>query len=259
MAAYPRERGSSWLGVVDAEGSVFLLILILIGIGAANFNATAFRSRSPWLAVDLALLLFSFWAIRRLVAPLFLFGLMGLKGPLGQLLLLSPLTVALVLANAFQLARGRTDIRRAHRAMSIAFWTTIGLALAVAGRDLRWVLVEGEEAVGTPRGAAGRGLVDGAQVQDEDPLVGPFLGGRQEGYGRRRREHKQEDRASAGSPTSDHSRNDFRVSVPSRRHVAAAPAGSLARRASIADSIWRTLPSERPHPGRFRSTGALRG
>ena len=143
MAAYSPERGSSWLEAIDAHASVFLLLLTLIGIGAANFNATAFRSRSPWLALDLALLLFAFWAIRRLVAPLFLFGLAGLGAAWGPLLLFGPLAVGLVLASAFQLTHGRTDIRRAHRAMSITFWATIGLALAVAGGYLLWVLGAG--------------------------------------------------------------------------------------------------------------------
>ena len=141
--AYPPERAGSWLEKVGPEGSVFLLLLVPIGIGFANFNATAFRSRSPWLALDLTLLLLAFWAIRKVVAPLFMFSLMGLKGAWGQLLLLSPLAVGLVLASAFQVARGRTDIRRAHRAMSIAFWSTIALTLAVAGGYLLWVLGAG--------------------------------------------------------------------------------------------------------------------
>jgi hypothetical protein len=144
LASLGGQHGDSWFrAMLDEQDTVFVLLLILVGIGAASFNATAFRSRSPWLAADLALLLLAAWAIRRLVAPLFVLGLAGGRGASGQLLLIAPLAVGLVLASAFQLSVGRTDIRRGHHAMSAAFWATIAAALAVAAGYLLWVISAG--------------------------------------------------------------------------------------------------------------------
>ena len=51
--------------------------LVVLVVGLANFGATAFRSRSPWLALDLVLLLAAMWATRRYVAPLLLYGVLA--------------------------------------------------------------------------------------------------------------------------------------------------------------------------------------
>ena len=69
MAAYPLasiggHHGDSWLrAMLDGPGSARLLLVIVLVVGLANFNATAFRSRSPWVALDLVLLLAALWAI----------------------------------------------------------------------------------------------------------------------------------------------------------------------------------------------------
>ncbi len=54
----PETHGVSWrAALLDPQGSVLFLLLLFLGVGIANFSATAFRSRSAWVAVDLGLLL----------------------------------------------------------------------------------------------------------------------------------------------------------------------------------------------------------
>jgi hypothetical protein len=50
-----------------------------------------------------------------------------------------PLAVGLVAGSLAQVAFGRTDVRRAHRAMSLAFWAVVGLTLAVPTGFWLWV------------------------------------------------------------------------------------------------------------------------
>jgi hypothetical protein len=139
----PDTHGGSWRAVLlDLQGSTFFVLLLLMGVGLANFNATAFRSRSAWLVLDLGLLLLAIWAVRQWVAPLYALQIVWpfLSGQLGFLFLVGPIALALVLASAAQVALGRTDLRRAHRAMSVAFWAVVFVSLAGAGLRLTWAL-----------------------------------------------------------------------------------------------------------------------
>ncbi len=145
MVAYPPQRGGSWLKLVlDAEGATLFFVWILLAIGLASLNATAIRSRSPWLAIDLVLLLVAVWAFEH-VAPVagILIGSFSGRGGTAHFgyayaVLLLPLVVALVAGSVSQLAFGRTDIRRAHRALSLAFWAVIMTTLIASGCWLAW-------------------------------------------------------------------------------------------------------------------------
>jgi hypothetical protein len=137
----PRPDGSWGTALRDPQGSSFFLLLLLLGIGLANFNATVFRSRSAWVAADLGLLLLATGLAFRWLAPLFTLRILGpypLSGRWSLHVLLGPLAVALVVASAAQVVVGRTDIRRAHRAMSLAFWAVVFVALGAAGLRLAW-------------------------------------------------------------------------------------------------------------------------
>lgn len=143
MAVYPPETKTSWWrAMADPEGWTYAISLVVLIVGFANFAATAFRARSKWLAVDLTLLLAALWAVRLFVAPLAMFGalnVLDLPGGWGFALLPAPVVVALLAASAGQLALGRTDIVRAHRALSIVFWALVfSLLVAAAGR-FAWV------------------------------------------------------------------------------------------------------------------------
>jgi hypothetical protein len=146
MVAYPLSsfgghHGDSWLRAFwESEASAPFAVVLVLAIGLANFNATAFRARSPWLAADLLLVLLAGWTVRRTVAPLVAQGILGTE-PLSRWGLLIPLGIlatAFFLASALQVARGRTDLRRAHAAMSFTFWAIVFGVLGLAAARLAW-------------------------------------------------------------------------------------------------------------------------
>ncbi len=139
MAVDPLETSASWWrAIADPRGWIATISIVVLIVGSANFAATAFRARSAWLAVDLTLLLVALWAVRRFVAPLVLVGILS-RGSWSPLLLLAPLPGALLLASAGQVAIGRTDLRRAHRALSIGFWAVAFSLLTAAAGLYAWV------------------------------------------------------------------------------------------------------------------------
>lgn len=163
MAAFPLaslggHHGDSWLrAMLDGPGAAFFFILIVLAVGLANFGGTLFRSRSPWAALDLVLVLAAFWAIRRYVAPLWWHDVLPDKWSLA--LALSPLALGLVAGSVVQVVFGRTDLRRAHRGLSLVFWAVIGVALVGAAVDLHWIRSAGPadvDAFVVSRGPGGR-------------------------------------------------------------------------------------------------------
>jgi hypothetical protein len=148
MAAVPLadlggRHGDSWLrAAFDGPPWSFVFVVFLLGVGVANFAATAYRSRSPWVALDMVVLVAAAWIVRRHVAPLWRYGLMG-KNEASILLALLPLAVGLVAGSAAQVAAGRTDLRRAHRALSLVFWAVVGAAVVAAAGYWHWVLSAG--------------------------------------------------------------------------------------------------------------------
>ena len=136
--------------MLDGPGVGLGFLLIVVVVGLANFGATAFRSRSTWLALDLVLMLAAIWATRRYVAPLWFYGIVG-AGDWTLPLALLPLALALVVGSLAQVAVGRTDLRRAHRALSLGFWAVIGLTLAVAAGYWLWVRSAGPDQVSVHR------------------------------------------------------------------------------------------------------------
>jgi hypothetical protein len=139
MAVYPPQtHGGSWLRAIDGPGTVFCLMLVILVVGFANLGATAFRSRSSWVVLDLALLVAVPWTVRRWVAPLWLYGILG-TDVWSQALAPLPLALGLLVGSAAQVAVGRTDLGRAHRAASLGFWTVAVLTLGSASGYWRWV------------------------------------------------------------------------------------------------------------------------
>jgi hypothetical protein len=139
MLFYPPLTGQSWWkAMADAQGWTFAIVLVVLVVGVANFASTAFRARSAWLAVDFALLWAALWAARRFLAPLVMTGVLDLRG-WAEAVALTPLALALLVGSAAQLAIGRTDLRRAHRALSVTFWAIVGSLLLVAAGGHLWV------------------------------------------------------------------------------------------------------------------------
>jgi hypothetical protein len=139
MAVYPPETKASWFSTWDAQGWTFAISMIVLIVGLANFASTAFRARSAWLVVDFALLLAAVWAVRHFVAPLAMIGVIDLTSGWGLTFLTAVVAVAILGASAAQLAFGRTDLRRAHRALSVTFWVIVFAWLAAAAGRFAWV------------------------------------------------------------------------------------------------------------------------
>ncbi|HSD27010.1 MAG TPA: hypothetical protein VLL75_06870, partial [Vicinamibacteria bacterium] len=140
LASLGGHHGDSWLrAMLDGPGAVFLLTLVVLAVGLANFGATAFRSRSPWAALDLVLLLAVFWATRRYVAPLWLYGVLGPLKDWSPAVALLPLALGFLAGSMAQTAVGRTDVRRAHGALSLFFWAVVGLTLSCAAGYWAWI------------------------------------------------------------------------------------------------------------------------
>ncbi len=114
----PLRLASLW----DLQGAVIAVGWVLVLVGAGHAGSVALRSRSAWLLVDLVLLAMLVLLFRSTgeLMTLALIALGGLRF-LPHLLPLS-LGVAILVASAAQMARGRSDIRRGHRALSVSLW-----------------------------------------------------------------------------------------------------------------------------------------
>lgn len=149
-------------GLADAGGLAELLrsrpaglalgLLALLGIlGLSHAASLQLRTRSSWLLLDLAGALAVLWLVLAARRPLVLAGIPGFSGreldvlTAGYLALAIVLTLAALAAGALQVAHARTDARRAHRTLSLVFWST-----ALAGSLLflaysRWVVRVGPQ------------------------------------------------------------------------------------------------------------------
>jgi hypothetical protein len=147
-------------GTVSPGIGLLLVFGLAIAIGflpIAHASGIVFRSRSPWLAADLALLVVTAGVVTLTVR--FLLQEIALTAARRGLIgLCSLVLAAAVVAGFAALARGRTDILAAHRAFSRVFWpatlATAALFAAYAGwtvsiepRDLAAI-----QAVPAPRG-----------------------------------------------------------------------------------------------------------
>ncbi len=156
-------------GVLAAWALVLLLLLL-----TSHAASVIVRARSPWALLDLAALAvcggLAGWSAQRLglegvFARSYSFWSLKREDHLGiiawmELGLLLALLLALAVAGALQVVRGRTDPRRAHRVLSQGLWGMLltsvllftGLAvwvLAAGPNDLRGI-VEATEGPGLP-------------------------------------------------------------------------------------------------------------
>ena len=139
------QAGLGWAGSV-LLGCVGLLGLIL----AAHAASLIVRSRSPWLLLDLVALgtvAGLYWsASRRLtmagVGATVLWGRNPLGDPRDWIAAGCGLVAvaALALAGAFQVLRGRTDLRRGHRVLSQTLWGALLVAaFTLTGLSFWWI------------------------------------------------------------------------------------------------------------------------
>lgn len=131
-------------GMESGLASALWLLTVLALLLAANAMGVMVRSRSPWLLLDLlagtvlavlawiaAARLFSAWAFGALAAA--------------QAGLLAAAVLSCAAASAVQVTRARTDVRRAHRLLSLTLWALLGLSVLAYGGYAQWVLAAAPE------------------------------------------------------------------------------------------------------------------
>jgi hypothetical protein len=130
---------TSFWGITLRDASAAVLMISLALFLLAHVIGTFARSRSPLIVADFAAAVVCGVAIYFLILPLS----RGMAFILINWLLLAlaiVLVVAIVCGGAWQLARGRTDRRRNHLALSQFLWGTMAVALLIATGYVAWVV-----------------------------------------------------------------------------------------------------------------------
>jgi hypothetical protein len=132
LAGYARGLRDSAAG-----GGLVLFLVLVVGLVALGHSAgVVYRSRSAWAALDFLLFAATVLGAILLFRAFVRLGVVTASRPpepwrfAGQLLLVALVPLA---AAAVQLAWGRSDLRRGHRAMSITFWAGALAWFAVIG------------------------------------------------------------------------------------------------------------------------------
>ena len=136
-----------------------LLVILFLGAMAAG---VAFRSRSPWLALDLlALGAIASWALASSRRLYLAWASDCLERGLAGFVIMAILGLAV--GGLAAVAKGRTDLKRAHRALAGLLWATVGMAALGFDAYSRWVVGVGPRDLlaqdinsASPSGAEGR-------------------------------------------------------------------------------------------------------
>ncbi len=133
MLATPRRwtvPDSQWIG----GGLVAIAVLFLV----SHALSTSIRSRSPLIALDFLFLLVAAGVTTLIVQPLF-FGIAWVELAVFGVIV-SVVVVVLAIAPVWQLANGRSDIRRSHAALMRFLWPAVAIVLLIAGGAVAWVV-----------------------------------------------------------------------------------------------------------------------
>ena len=129
-----RGEVSTEIGRIYVSGVVIAVFLLLPIAHAAGI---AFRSRSPWLAADVVLLVVTAGTVALTVR----FLLPGMPPAAGSRGFIAPgllLVAAVIAAGLAAVAAGRADIQAAHRALSRVFWPAALAAAALFAVYAKW-------------------------------------------------------------------------------------------------------------------------
>jgi len=120
-----------WWAMILAPGLVAL-------IGIAHALAVAYRARSAWFALDLAMAAALGWLVARTFRGLMAWGVYT-----GGVDFVAPavwiLAFAVTAAGAAQVARGRADIQRSHRILAIVIWSVLTPAVVAYAAWGIWI------------------------------------------------------------------------------------------------------------------------
>lgn len=159
--------GFNSAGQVMNGAEAFLLwsLALLLLFFAINALSLMVRSRSPWVVLDIAALVLVAAAIWSARGRLLLAGIgIGSKnwwaGSINIFAWMTVLLVVVVLgafiaAGAVQVVQGRTDVQRAHRAVSVTLWgTLIALGIFFQALTFWWVRASPSDLMGVTQVAA---------------------------------------------------------------------------------------------------------
>jgi hypothetical protein len=130
LAGYWQPPGGGWWLAILAPG-----LLALIGL--AHALAVAYRARTPWFALDLAMIVGLGAATVTTARELMRWGAWLDLDTMSVLLWL--LAAGFVVAGAVQVAQGGADIRRGHRVLSLVVWSLVTPSVAGFVAWAAWV------------------------------------------------------------------------------------------------------------------------
>jgi hypothetical protein len=135
------DLGSWWDGrVTGTAGSLLLWLAGVVLLAVLGHAASvALRSRSPWLLLDFVGLGVIAWLAWTAMRRLFFAGAFGAAFLAGTAVAALG-AAAFLAAGAVQVVKGRTDLRRGHRLLSLTLWVALLAASLSAQGYAAWVL-----------------------------------------------------------------------------------------------------------------------
>lgn len=162
-------RDAEGLGELLSGGQLAVLLALLVALVAFGHVANVvYRARSTWSAVDFVLLACCVWAGVWLFYAFKRLGVVLSGAPQSLWAMLLPLLLVAAVpftATLVQVAVGRSDLQRGHRALSLTFWSGVLLWFAVLSGFLA------RERAVTPAALGGRGI---SGASPDGRLVGIF-------------------------------------------------------------------------------------
>lgn len=135
--AAPRQWAMHWLG--DVQPLLAIAGAIVVVFLVAHVLSSVIRSRSPLLALDFLFLSVALAALYLIIRPLLLGAAVQAIAVVQSAIVIAVLLV-LAVAPVWQLANGRSDIRRSHAALMRFLWPAIAIVLLVAGGAVAWIV-----------------------------------------------------------------------------------------------------------------------
>lgn len=126
-----------WLG--DTEPLLIAALTIVVLFFVSHTMSTIIRSRSTLLALDFLFAIVAAAMVYLIVRPL----VIGSAVDLAKMVLTAigvAVVLVLALAPVWQLANGRSDIRRSHAALMRFLWPSIAIVLLIAGGTVAWLI-----------------------------------------------------------------------------------------------------------------------
>jgi len=132
--------GNRWSSTWDGpQLLVWFALAVVVLFLVAHAMATMVRSHSGLIGIDFLLAAGAVAVILAILKPLF-FGA-GVEIAIRLLGIIGIIVVAILFAApVWQLAQGRTDLRRSHAALSRALWIPLAVVLLVAGGYVAWLM-----------------------------------------------------------------------------------------------------------------------